>query len=412
MRGCKGPWSHGTKRAGLERAKNPGTQRAHTHTQRHTTHQHPPRHPQYLVVVGVCTHLGCVPIAGAGDYNGWFCPCHGRCVAPRLHTPAAPHCRGGSRTPAALARPLMLSKHCASTQPDALCAPHTLHAPPAPAATMTSAAASGRAPRPPTWRCPSTGSWATARRSSADLDDLDDLAAIWRRPAAPAGPRSRRAARSVARGGGRGGARAFLPGRRASAVCVSAPGRPHRLMNGFPFGARVMSPDGPPGPASRPCPPSGVAWRGSSLTCARGTCSHATAVTGVTICHASSPRNAASSPQNTAHMRNDMCAGEKLCRHTICLQLGALVAWAVSGGGCACLAAGPGRLVEGRSKTSEFAASSTCSDQQWIKSKQGNAVAPKTARRGPARRPGLPGWPCPSPRPTSRPACCRRRRRP
>lgn len=33
--------------------------------------------PKYLVVVGVCTHLGCVPISGAGDYNGWFCPCHG-----------------------------------------------------------------------------------------------------------------------------------------------------------------------------------------------------------------------------------------------------------------------------------------------------------------------------------------------
>ncbi|GBF95464.1 hypothetical protein Rsub_08426 [Raphidocelis subcapitata] len=33
--------------------------------------------PKYLVVVGVCTHLGCVPIAGAGEYNGWFCPCHG-----------------------------------------------------------------------------------------------------------------------------------------------------------------------------------------------------------------------------------------------------------------------------------------------------------------------------------------------
>jgi ubiquinol-cytochrome c reductase iron-sulfur subunit len=30
-----------------------------------------------LVVLGVCTHLGCVPINGAGDYNGWFCPCHG-----------------------------------------------------------------------------------------------------------------------------------------------------------------------------------------------------------------------------------------------------------------------------------------------------------------------------------------------
>lgn len=32
---------------------------------------------QYLIVVGVCTHLGCVPIAGAGNYAGWFCPCHG-----------------------------------------------------------------------------------------------------------------------------------------------------------------------------------------------------------------------------------------------------------------------------------------------------------------------------------------------
>ena len=32
---------------------------------------------EWLVVLGVCTHLGCVPIAGKGDYNGWFCPCHG-----------------------------------------------------------------------------------------------------------------------------------------------------------------------------------------------------------------------------------------------------------------------------------------------------------------------------------------------
>mmetsp|Transcript_11538 Transcript_11538/g.40125 ORF Transcript_11538/g.40125 Transcript_11538/m.40125 type:complete len:136 (-) Transcript_11538:400-807(-) len=32
---------------------------------------------QWLVLVGVCTHLGCVPISGAGDFNGWFCPCHG-----------------------------------------------------------------------------------------------------------------------------------------------------------------------------------------------------------------------------------------------------------------------------------------------------------------------------------------------
>jgi len=33
--------------------------------------------PEWLVMVGVCTHLGCVPIGEAGDYNGWFCPCHG-----------------------------------------------------------------------------------------------------------------------------------------------------------------------------------------------------------------------------------------------------------------------------------------------------------------------------------------------
>ena len=32
---------------------------------------------QYLVMMGVCTHLGCVPIGDAGDYDGWFCPCHG-----------------------------------------------------------------------------------------------------------------------------------------------------------------------------------------------------------------------------------------------------------------------------------------------------------------------------------------------
>ncbi|XP_013387082.1 cytochrome b-c1 complex subunit Rieske, mitochondrial [Lingula anatina] len=33
--------------------------------------------PEWLVVVGVCTHLGCVPIAFAGEYNGYYCPCHG-----------------------------------------------------------------------------------------------------------------------------------------------------------------------------------------------------------------------------------------------------------------------------------------------------------------------------------------------
>ena len=33
---------------------------------------------EWLVMMGVCTHLGCVPLGdGAGEYNGWFCPCHG-----------------------------------------------------------------------------------------------------------------------------------------------------------------------------------------------------------------------------------------------------------------------------------------------------------------------------------------------
>ncbi len=38
--------------------------------------------PEWLVVVGVCTHLGCIPLGQKptdvkGDFHGWFCPCHG-----------------------------------------------------------------------------------------------------------------------------------------------------------------------------------------------------------------------------------------------------------------------------------------------------------------------------------------------
>ena len=33
--------------------------------------------PEWLVVMGVCTHLGCVPLGDSGEYGGWFCPCHG-----------------------------------------------------------------------------------------------------------------------------------------------------------------------------------------------------------------------------------------------------------------------------------------------------------------------------------------------
>ena len=40
------------------------------------------QNPEWLVLVGVCTHLGCVPSGqkvgeARGEYDGWFCPCHG-----------------------------------------------------------------------------------------------------------------------------------------------------------------------------------------------------------------------------------------------------------------------------------------------------------------------------------------------
>lgn len=35
------------------------------------------KQPEWLIMMGICTHLGCVPIGEAGDYGGWFCPCHG-----------------------------------------------------------------------------------------------------------------------------------------------------------------------------------------------------------------------------------------------------------------------------------------------------------------------------------------------
>lgn len=36
-----------------------------------------PGKEEWLVTIEICTHLGCIPIAGQGDYKGWFCPCHG-----------------------------------------------------------------------------------------------------------------------------------------------------------------------------------------------------------------------------------------------------------------------------------------------------------------------------------------------
>lgn len=31
----------------------------------------------WIVMIGSCTHLGCIPVGLAGDFGGWFCPCHG-----------------------------------------------------------------------------------------------------------------------------------------------------------------------------------------------------------------------------------------------------------------------------------------------------------------------------------------------
>lgn len=53
--------------------------------------------PQWLVMVGVCTHLGCVPLGQKptderGEYNGWFCPCHGSAydISGRIRKGPAP----------------------------------------------------------------------------------------------------------------------------------------------------------------------------------------------------------------------------------------------------------------------------------------------------------------------------------
>lgn len=47
---------------------------------------------EWLVMMGVCTHLGCVPLGNAGDFGGWFCPCHGSHydIAGRIRRGPAP----------------------------------------------------------------------------------------------------------------------------------------------------------------------------------------------------------------------------------------------------------------------------------------------------------------------------------
>ena len=41
------------------------------------THSERVQKPEWSIILGICTHLGCVPISKAGDWQGYFCPCHG-----------------------------------------------------------------------------------------------------------------------------------------------------------------------------------------------------------------------------------------------------------------------------------------------------------------------------------------------
>ena len=36
-----------------------------------------PGHDEWQVLIAICTHLGCIPLADQGPYDGYFCPCHG-----------------------------------------------------------------------------------------------------------------------------------------------------------------------------------------------------------------------------------------------------------------------------------------------------------------------------------------------
>jgi Rieske Fe-S protein len=48
-----------------------------TATSTATAESAPKEKAEWLIVVGVCTHLGCIPLGYQGDYGGWLCPCHG-----------------------------------------------------------------------------------------------------------------------------------------------------------------------------------------------------------------------------------------------------------------------------------------------------------------------------------------------
>ncbi|HKT54769.1 MAG TPA: ubiquinol-cytochrome c reductase iron-sulfur subunit [Caulobacteraceae bacterium] len=54
--------------------------------------RHKPGKSEWLILIGVCTHLGCIPNFGQGPYGGWLCPCHGSVydTAGRIRAGPAP----------------------------------------------------------------------------------------------------------------------------------------------------------------------------------------------------------------------------------------------------------------------------------------------------------------------------------
>ena len=75
-----------------------------------------PKHEQCQVLIGICTHLGCIPIAHQGPFNGYFCPCHGSVLRYLRPHPAGP----GAGQPAAAA----LRVRFRHPNPDRLTAAH------------------------------------------------------------------------------------------------------------------------------------------------------------------------------------------------------------------------------------------------------------------------------------------------
>lgn len=54
--------------------------------------RHQPGRAEWLILIGICTHLGCVPLFRQGRYDGWLCPCHGSVydTAGRIRSGPAP----------------------------------------------------------------------------------------------------------------------------------------------------------------------------------------------------------------------------------------------------------------------------------------------------------------------------------